>query len=197
MNSKLWIRKALSMCTMVAVVATYSMVALANSERIAGELTVTGKSINGETSVVTVNGEAAESGRSIFSSSTIATPEGAGAVINLGKVGKIELDPNTTLSLSFDSNTANGELTAGRVTVLGTSNGIDFKTADGKTVRLNAGESVMASGGKAQADDDDKPAWWVFALIFVAAGAVVVAAVVTDNNDTTLGGNTTVSSPSR
>ena len=37
MNSKLWIRKALSMCLSVAVLATYSMVALAGPGRAAGE----------------------------------------------------------------------------------------------------------------------------------------------------------------
>ena len=51
MNSKLWIHKALSMCLVVAMIATYSMVALAGSEKVAGELIVTGKTINGETPV--------------------------------------------------------------------------------------------------------------------------------------------------
>jgi len=67
MNSKLWIQKALSMCLVVAIIATYSMVALASSEKAAGELLVTGKSINGETPFVTVNGETAKTGRSVFS----------------------------------------------------------------------------------------------------------------------------------
>jgi hypothetical protein len=49
MNSKLWIRKALSMCLSVAVLATYSMVALAGPGKAAGELAVSGKNVNGET----------------------------------------------------------------------------------------------------------------------------------------------------
>jgi hypothetical protein len=58
MNSKLWIRKALSACLSISLLATCSAVALANS-KVSGELTVAG---NG----VLVNGEAAQSGRSIF-----------------------------------------------------------------------------------------------------------------------------------
>ena len=59
MNSKLWIRKALSLCLSVAILATYSMVALAGPRKVAGELTVSGKDINGEAPFVLVNGEAA------------------------------------------------------------------------------------------------------------------------------------------
>ena len=93
MDSKLWIRKALSSCLCVAVLVTYSMVALANSGKIAGELTVSGKDVKGETPFVLINGEAAKSGRSVFSSSTIVTPDDAIAVVSLGKLGKIELAP--------------------------------------------------------------------------------------------------------
>ena len=91
MNSKLWIRKALTMCSLVAILATYSMVALASDGKTAGEIVVTGNSA-GDASAVTVNGEPVKSGRTIFSSSTISTPEGSGAIINLGKTGRIELE---------------------------------------------------------------------------------------------------------
>ncbi len=56
MNSKLWIRKALSTCLAIATILTYSMVTLANSEKIAGEILVTGSSADGQTSSVKVNG---------------------------------------------------------------------------------------------------------------------------------------------
>lgn len=199
MNSKLWIRKALSMCLMVAVLATYSMVALANSDKVVGELTVKGSNLNDESSFVTVNGEAAKSGRSIFSSSIIATSENAGAVINLGKSGIIELAPGTTLSLTFDEKTVSGDLTAGKLTVLGTMSGVNVKTAGGQLVKLNAGESVLASG-KAQDDDDNKKggaAWWAWALIFGGAAAGILIAASQSNNETALSGSGTVLSPTR
>jgi hypothetical protein len=191
MNSKEWIRKALSMCLTVAILATYSMVALAGTDKIAGELLVSGNNI------VKVNGEAAQSGRSIFSSSTISTPQDASAIINLGKVGKIELAPNTTMSLSFNEKGISGDLISGRVTVLSASDSVNIKTAAGKTLKLNAGESAAS---KADDDEDDKDggsAWWVWALVFGGAIAGVVIAATSDNNRIALGGGTTVVSPTR
>ena len=202
MNSKLWIHKALSTCLVVALIATSSMVALANSERIAGELTVSGKSINGETPFVKVNGETAQNGRSIFSSSTVATPTDANAIINLGKIGKIELAPNTTLALSFDQNGINGELLAGQITVLSSSKSVSVKMLDGSTVMLNAGEAAAATTGKARQDDDDDgdsggAGLLLFALILGGAAAGIIIAATTDNNNIQLGGNTTIVSPNR
>lgn len=193
MNSKIWMRKALSMCLVVAIYATYSMVVLAAADKTVGELSVAGKN-----QTVMVNGEAAQSGRSIFTSSMIVTPEGTGAVINIAKVGKIEIAPNTTLTLAFDENSINGNLSNGKITVLDASANVNFTTPDGKTVKLNAGDSAIA--GKAQDDDDDDPSgsnWLVWALIFGGAAAALVIAATTDNNRVALGGGTTVVSPTR
>jgi hypothetical protein len=191
MNSKVWIRKALSLCLAVAILATYSMVALAGTEKIAGELLVSG-SANG----VTVNGEAAQSGRSVFTSSTIATPQNASAVINLGKLGKIELAPNTILALSFNDKNISGNLIAGRVTVLNASDTVSVKTKDGKLLQLGIGESA-ASAADDDDDDDGGPGWWAWALVFGGAIAGVVIAATSDNNRVALGGGTTVVSPTR
>jgi len=200
MNSKLWIRRALSMCLMVAVYTTYSMVALAGTGRIAGELTVSGNGMNGETPSVTVNGETAKSGRSIFSSSIIATPENASAIINLGKNGVIELAPNTTFAVSFDEKSVSGDLTTGKLTVLGSSSGVNVKTVTGQVIKVAAGESVNAAG-KAQDDDDDDDdggaAWWVWALVFGGAAAGVLIAAVNADNRVSLGGTATTISPVR
>lgn len=196
MNSKTLIRKALSFCLMVAIYATYSMVTLASTERIAGELLISGKN-----SSVKVNGETAQSGRSIFSASTITTPENASAIINLGKIGKIELAPNTTLNISFTEKGINGDLLNGKVTVLGATEIVNIKTTEGKTVKLSVGESVTAGKAKKDDDDDDDKAggvaWWVWAAIFGGAVAGVVIAATSDNNRVALGGGTTVVSPSR
>lgn len=193
MKSKILMRKALSMCLMAAIYATYSMVVLAASERTVGELSVAGKK-----STVMVNGEAAQSGRSIFSSSTIVTPEGTNAVVNIVKIGKVELAPNTTFTVSFDENKIDGNLIAGKVTVLNAANSVNLVMPDGKNVKLNAGESAVA--GAAQDDDDDdmgSGAWVVWALIFGGAAAALVIAATTDNNRVALGGGSTVVSPAR
>jgi hypothetical protein len=196
MNSKLWIQKALTMCLVVTVLASYSMVALASSGKIAGEILVSGKNVNG----VIVNGEQAKSGRSIFTSSMIVTPENASAIVNLGKLGKIELASNTSVSLNFDEKGINADLMSGSVTVLGASDSVNIKTIDGKTLKLNAGETAVANG-KAQDDDDDNKsggaAWLPWVLIFGGAVAGIVVAATLADNETSLGGGTTVVSPNR
>ena len=201
MDSKKWIRKALSTCLMVATLLTYSMVTLANSERIAGEILVTGKGVDGQLSFVKVNGETAQSGRSIFSSSTIATPENAGAIISLGKLGKIELASNTTLALSFSEKGISGNLTAGRVTVLNAADSVVINTVDGKTVTLKSGESASAVNTQ---QDTTPPsngggsAGLLWAVILAAAGGVIVYGVTRGSDNTfQLGGTSTVVSPTR
>jgi len=158
------------------------MVALANSGRIAGELTVSGRNINGEPATVMVNGEAANSGRSIFPSSTIMTPENTSAVVSLGKAGQIELAPNSTLNLTFDDKTVNGELTAGQLTVLGSLGTVNIRTADGKTTTLKSGEMITASG-KAQTTSNASSNWWIWAVVAAAAVVIVVVAVTAGDDD--------------
>lgn len=196
MTFKLWIRKVLTMCLTVAVLATYSMVALANSAKIVGDLTVIG---NGEAPYVLVNGESAKTGRSIFSLSTITTPDNASAVISLGKLGKLELSPNTTISLSFDEKGITGDLKSGKVAVLGSSDPVSITNAVGNQLMLSAGQSLTAAG-RAQDDDDDDDggaAWIIWAVVFGGALAGIVYATVSDNNSTALGGGVGVVSPSR
>jgi hypothetical protein len=201
MNSKLWIRKALSMCLSVALLATYSMVALAGPGKAAGELTVSGKNISGETPFVFVNGEVARSGRSVFSGSTITTSESTNAVINLSRLGKIELAPNTALNLTFDENGISGALTSGTVSVLGTAENVNITTPNGKTVQLASGQSVSASGVKDDDDDDDDDhgggaAWWIWGGVFGAAAVVIIWTALSDG-DIEVGGGGTVVSPTR
>jgi len=194
MNSKLWIRKALSACLSISLLATCSAVALANSAKVAGELTVAG---NG----VLVNGEAAQSGRSIFSSSTVTTPDNASAIVGFGKLGKIELAPNSNFAISFNEKGISGNLSAGKITVLGAANAVTVTTLNGTTVSLATGESVAASGAaKDDPDDDDGhggAAWWGFAAVMIAAGAIIIYAATNDNDKIALGGGGTVVSPSR
>lgn len=187
MNSKLWIRKALSMCLTVVITVTYSMVALAGSERVAGEIMISGN-INEQSPLVKVDGEAIQSGRSIFSSSTIVTPDNASAIINLGKIGKIELAPNTTLALSFSENGINGDLLNGRVTVLNAAQSVNITTIDGNVVKLNSGESASATSGKAQTTNKvSGKTGWLLGLVLGGAIVAIIVAARTNNNRATLG----------
>ena len=196
MNSKLWIRKALSMCLCVAILATYSMVALAGPGKAAGELAVSGKIVNGEAPFVFVNGEVARSGRSVFSGSSITTSDST-AVINLSKLGKIELAPNTVLNLTFDDNGIFGNLTSGTVSVLGAAENVNITTLNGNSVKLAAGQSVSASGRQDDDDDDDGgAAWWIWGGVFAGAAVVILWTALSDN-DINVGAGGTVISPTR
>jgi len=181
---QLWIRKAVSACVLLAVFTTTSMVALAGSGRVAAELTVSGKALNGEAPVVLVNGEPSKNGRSIFSSSTIETPEETTAVVSIGRTGRLELDPKTTVNVIFDDQSISAELTAGKLTVVGSLDAVKVRTNDGKVTTLQAGDSITASGepaAKRQGGGSDK--WWIWVVVAAGAAAAVIIAVAASNDD--------------
>ncbi len=119
MNSKTWKNKALTLCLAIATITTYSMVALANPNKIVGELL-----IPDNTSSITVNGQSVQNGNSIFSSSTIVTPDNTDAVVNLGTLGKIKLDNKSTVELAFDSENITSTLVNGKLTVMSSADNV-------------------------------------------------------------------------
>jgi hypothetical protein len=197
MNSKIWIRKTLSTGLAIAIFAAYSMVTLAGTEKIAGELFVSGKAVGGQAATVKVNGETAQSGRSIFTASTITTPDETSAIVNLGKAGKIELAPGTTMTVSFDADSISGDLSAGSVTVLSASNSVSVKTLDGKVLNLKAGESAGAQQSQTNNNGGGAGNWLLYAVIIGGAAAGIIFAATTDNNRVALGGGTTIVSTTR
>ncbi len=166
MNTKLWIQKAVSTGLMVALIATYSMVTLASTGKAVGELIVNGSD---DTSFVMVNGEPAKSGRTVFSSSTITTPESFGATVNLGKVGRISLAANTTFAYNVEGESVSGDLTAGSITVLNAATGVNVKTLTGDTVTVNAGESANAATAGKQTTKKNGANWLPWALVIGGA----------------------------
>ncbi len=184
-------KRAVSLLLTLTIVACYSMVALAGDTKMAGEIVVTG----GKDSVVTVNGEAVKSGRTIFASSTIVTPADASAIVNVKNVGKVKVAPKTTMVVNFDENGITGNIKHGKLTVLNATSSVNITAPNGKVAKLAAGESVIT----AQDDDDDNDggnAWIIWALVFGGAAAAIVFAATRDNN-IDLGGGTTVVSPTR
>lgn len=178
--------RVLTSCVLVVFVAACSMVTLATSNKPVGELLVTGSKSTDGTSV-TVNGEPAKSGRTIFSASTITTPENSGAMINLGKAGKLQLAPNTTFVLNAEAEVVSGNLAAGSVTVLSSAQSVGVRTLTGDVVSLNAGETATATSGTSAKKAQTGPGgvnWWVWgAIIAGAAAAVIILVVVSDDDD--------------
>lgn len=111
MTNKSLSRKIIALCLTVTVLSLYSMIVLATpgQNTPSGELTASGQ--------VTVNGQTAITGATIFSDSTITTGANSSALITIGKIGRVELLPNTTLKLSFTESGLNGDLSAGKVAV--------------------------------------------------------------------------------
>ncbi len=129
MISKTWSRKPIAACVAVAILSVYSMVVLASpaAKAPSGELTVSGN--------VTVNGEAMVSGGTLFSDSVITTAEKSSATINLSKLGRVELSPNSSLRISFTEKGITGLLDSGSAHV-STLSGVvvNFTTKDGAVV---------------------------------------------------------------
>lgn len=127
MISRIRSRKPIALALAVAVWSVYSMVALAAQQGQKGDLSVVGD--------VTVNGASAISGATVFTDSTIATGQGSSAVVSLGKLGRVEILPNSSAKLSFNESGMTVMLEAGR-TRLSTSSGTSASvtTKDGTAV---------------------------------------------------------------
>ncbi len=109
MLGKICFRKITTSLTAAAVLCVYSMVGLAATKDLTGEITVTGQ--------VSVNGQSAVSNSTIVSGSTVVTGADSSAVISLGKVGRIEVLADSNIVLNFSDSSIVGILSSGKVRV--------------------------------------------------------------------------------
>ncbi|MER3428220.1 MAG: hypothetical protein C4334_08980 [Pyrinomonas sp.] len=106
------------------------MVALAAQDKMAAELTASGE--------VSVDGAKAITGATVFSGSTITTGQNSSAIVSIGKLGRIELLPNSSLKLTFSETGMTGSLEAGRVRVTSAAGSTSsITTKDGAVVADN------------------------------------------------------------
>jgi hypothetical protein len=156
-------------CLVLSILATTSMFALA-AGNVAGEIIISG---HGDKASVTLNGEKAFSGRTFFSSGVIATSDSS-AIINLGKLGRVSMAPNSTLNLSFTENSISGEVLGGEVKVLN-NEGV---TVDVKN--LETEEQAASSKAKKGAG------FWVpVAILAGAVGAAILFVTLNRDDDVT------------
>jgi hypothetical protein len=128
------LRKALTVLSMLAVSSFYTLVggsALAQNAKAAGELSVTGS--------VSINGTTAISGATVFSDSKIKTSRSSSATINLGKLGRVQLGPESEMTLQFVTGNIGGNLTSGRAVV---------NAPAGVTINVVTADGVAAADGK-------------------------------------------------
>jgi hypothetical protein len=95
-----------------------------------GELSILGD--------VTVNGQKVISGGTFFSDSSIATASQSSATVNISKLGRVQLAPNSSLRLNFTDNSINGLLETGSA---------DVATLAGVTVNLTTKDSAVVVDG--------------------------------------------------
>jgi hypothetical protein len=138
MTSRTWSRTPITLALALAILCTYSMVGLAQTGQTGptGDLSVVGE--------VSVNGTSAISGATVFSDSTVTTAQNSSAVVSLGKLGRVELLPNSSLKLSFTDTGVSAMLSQGRVRV-SSSSGVSatVTTKDGAAVADNNQPNVF------------------------------------------------------
>ena len=158
-------RKALSVILMVTVGSSYCLItstAFAQvSPKLVGQLSARGQ--------VTLNGISATSGATIFGGSQIKTGANGSAIISLGKMGQVDLEPESELTLRLEAGIIGGHLRSGRATIsapigvavnLATADGVavaDGKQASVLTVDMTSGNTrVVSVRSEARVTSGDK-----------------------------------------
>lgn len=106
MISKTLLRKFIAVWVTAAILSISSVLTVATPLIRAGGLAVTGQ--------VTVDGQSAISGGTFFSDSTIVTGADGSATLSLGRLGRVVLPANSSLTLSLFENSLVGTLQSGR-----------------------------------------------------------------------------------
>ena len=121
-----------------------------------GRLTTTGDN------PVSVNGNTARTGETIFSGQQIQTPAGTGASVYLAKLGRVDMAPETSITLSFGESHVSARLAAG-CAILTPGEGVEgVMEAKGETEKATSAPvslCVNAEGAvvqNQQQEDDDK-----------------------------------------
>ncbi len=208
-----------AVCLAFAVFFSSSMFVLAapGVKTLSAEIIVSGPN-DAENPAVSLNGEQAFSGRTFQTSGVVTTSEHGSAVINLGKLGRINLLPGSVLSLNLADNNISGELSAGQMKVLNAEGvAVSIKTPDNSVTNEAAqagnltidvrsgvteafaknGAAYLNNGVKAQTDpnkDDDDDRDFLF-LVLIFAGVVGTTAVLLATRDS--GDGLSVVSPVR
>lgn len=102
------------------------------AQEVTGLITVTGS--------VSLNGQTTLSGATVVSGSRIETAAGSTASISLGKAGRVELAPETSLTLRFTESSIVGVIDAGKVTILNNAGVAATFTTKDATVIADAGQ---------------------------------------------------------
>ncbi len=95
---------------------------------------------------ITVNGASAASGASLLTGATIETPDAVSATIDLGALGTVELQPNSSIQLDFDdSGNVRVKVLRGCVVIKKKGPGeAEAYTAEGASEKTNSNRKGMS-----------------------------------------------------
>ena len=95
---------------------------------------------------ITVNNASAASGASLLTGATIETPAAVSATIDLGALGTVELQPNSSIQLDFDDNgNVRVKVLRGCVAIKKSGPGTgEIYTAEGASEKTNSNRKGMA-----------------------------------------------------
>jgi hypothetical protein len=101
-----------------------------------------------------INGSVAVSGTTIFSDNRVATSREGAAIINLGKLGRVELEAETDMTLRFSDGRIGGELHSGRA-VLSAPAGVVISVSTTRSSIITDGAkgaalAIQVDSGRAQ-----------------------------------------------
>jgi len=133
------LRKFVACAMILAVSSFYPLISVSTLAQTAwkgaGDLSIKGS--------VTINGTAAISGATVFNESRIKTSRNSGATINLGKLGRVQLGPESEMTLRFSEGVIGGNLTAGR-TIVNANAGVAISVATAEGVATSDGNQSSA-----------------------------------------------------
>jgi hypothetical protein len=122
MTNKIWCGRTLALSLTLIFVAGLAQLAApgARAQEQMGQLTITG--------MVKVNGQPAATGDIVASGSGVQAAAHSSAVVSLGKLGRVEVLPETRMKLSYDDDNS-------RISIL----------LDAGSVRVQTGPGVAAT----------------------------------------------------
>jgi hypothetical protein len=132
-----------------------------------------------------VNGNEAPTGTSIFSGMRLQSPLGVNAVVQLGELGQVSLEPSTDLTLDFSNGHVAVTVASGEAT-LTTNDGVEgtLTAADGNVMKSEGTKaSVLSTSARASAAkmSGKRKAAWI--IIPVVAVIIIIAIVVADDDN--------------
>ena len=138
--------KAAAVVLILAVAHLYvngELVRAATARLVAGvtaQAAVQGRLTTRGNNPVTVDGNSARSGETIYSGQSIQTPDAVGATVSLPGLGRVDISTNTNITLTFEQGKINVKLVSGCVVL----------TADKGTT------GTLEEGGRTRQTDPDK-----------------------------------------